>query len=332
MVKVNKKPAAPPAAASAASVKKRPAGNSWTGFVEDGEVIDDKLTPQQRHVWKKCYSQIPPEVRQAHADARTSGEVGAAKHANTIINSVVPKTAGYGDSIVIDSRVLERFRQVTKAKVNKKSAQGYTYTQIIGPGLLGSDQALQAGLQRGDVQVKIVGSRSFYYMDNECEMNVSTDTRGARVTAYSNSLEEELFDKIMGMDASMVREEWLQIATDQQALTSASSSGIGVDDNVMAHLQQACDACSKTIKAVKILFSQAGSSKSPSMTALLAKAKTCVEKLQFGSMKRMDDLCFADKAALTTSQIKEALVSTARELCELKAAEKEIKALMRVAA
>ena len=143
-----------PAAADPGPVPlKKPA--SWQAYAKDeGEKppdeaptpeddVDFQITPQQRHVWKKAWPTLPEDVKKAYMEAKNSRELGACKRANAIINSVVDKDCAYKDTVTIDARTFERFRKVVRKTTKSEGCVGYTKTQMIGSGMLGSLQALQ---------------------------------------------------------------------------------------------------------------------------------------------------------------------------------------------
>eukprot|EP00969_Alexandrium_andersonii_P145440 6432461-Alexandrium_andersonii.AAC.1 len=75
---------------------------------EEAEGDSGSITPQQRYVWKKSFGNLPPDVQKAYKE--TSGQAGGPKQRNMIINSIVPKTAGYGDLVPLKSSTFNRFR------------------------------------------------------------------------------------------------------------------------------------------------------------------------------------------------------------------------------
>ena len=99
-------------------ILKRPSAPAgWQAFAdaekegEEAEAEPDTsaITPQQRHVWKNTFDSLPAEVRENFQATRGSGKVGACKEANAIINAIIPKDAGYGHTVVLDSTTLERY-------------------------------------------------------------------------------------------------------------------------------------------------------------------------------------------------------------------------------
>ena len=126
---------------------------------EDVEPDTSSLTPQQRHVWKKNYDQLPEGVRKDYESTRQSGKSGAVKEATSIINAIVPKDIGYGGSITLDSATMNRYRKISKARKTTDTNKGWTFTQITGNGLLGSEEKLRQGMNRGDVIMKLVTPR-----------------------------------------------------------------------------------------------------------------------------------------------------------------------------
>ena len=156
-----------PAAWGCDATQKRPSAcdamlKSW-GVKEDNDedVAPDtsSLTPQQRHVWKKNYDKLPEGVRKDYESTRQSGKSGAVKEATSIINAIVPKDIGYGGSITLDSATMNRYRKISKARKTTDTNKGWTFTQITGNGLLGSEEKLRQGMNRGDVIMKLVTPR-----------------------------------------------------------------------------------------------------------------------------------------------------------------------------
>ena len=124
--------------AVAESVLKRPAlADKWHTFADTSD-----LTPQQRHVWKKSYASLPEEIRTSYQEIRSSNQTGACKAANRLVNSIVPKNIGYGDTLHIDSMSLQRFLTCAPTKSHIAECTGYALTQMISPSALGSQSAL----------------------------------------------------------------------------------------------------------------------------------------------------------------------------------------------
>ncbi len=76
------------------------------------------------------------------------------RQANAIVNALIPKSAGYGHNIQLDSVSLERFRMVTRTSTNRNDSIGYTWTQMIAPSMLGSEDALNEGIIEQQTNVR----------------------------------------------------------------------------------------------------------------------------------------------------------------------------------
>ena len=156
-----------PAAWGGEPIQKRPSASeavlqSWgvkADNDEDAQADSTSLTPQQRHVWKKNYDKLPEDIRKDYESTMQSGKMGVVKEATSIINAIVPKDIGYGGSITLDSATMNRYRKISKARKTTDTNKGWTFTQITGNGLLGSEEKLRQGMNRGDVIMKLVTPR-----------------------------------------------------------------------------------------------------------------------------------------------------------------------------
>ena len=104
-----KRPSAPAGWQAFADAEKEGEDAEKEGEEAEAEPDTSAITPQQRHVWKKTFDSLPAEVRENFQATRGSGKVGACKEANAIINAIIPKDAGYGHTVVLDSTTLERY-------------------------------------------------------------------------------------------------------------------------------------------------------------------------------------------------------------------------------
>ena len=95
------------------------------------------------------------------------------------MNSILAKDTQYGDSISLSSKTFTAFRTVCRIQKNMEGVHGFTVTEMIGPGKLGSMEALHAGIDRGDVVVKKnKAGKDLYYMDRGAESMETRDKIG----------------------------------------------------------------------------------------------------------------------------------------------------------
>ena len=157
-----------------AGIAKKPAGvlkkpASWKDFADEVEAEADvqagigefepdssPITAQQRFVFKHSFASLPKSIQDQYTAVKSSGERGSVKKGYEIINAIVPKSVSYGSELKLDKGVFERMRKITHKNTRTFEAAGYSYTQITGTGMLGSDEKLQEGISRGDVTMKVV--------------------------------------------------------------------------------------------------------------------------------------------------------------------------------
>jgi hypothetical protein len=97
---------------------------------------------EQRRVWKKAWPSLPQEIKDEYLAHKSSGVKGSIKKCYAIVNSVVSRSVQYKDNVQIDRKTFERFRKVVKHTKHEEGRRGYTKTQMVGTGMLGSEQVL----------------------------------------------------------------------------------------------------------------------------------------------------------------------------------------------
>ena len=113
-----------------------------------------------------------------------------------IINAIIPKDVGYGTPVNLDKHVFERIRKIVFKKTESQQNAGYSWTQITGSGMLGSDEKLQQGLARGDVVMKVIKGKSVYFMSTMLEEESKSDSHEAKVKGTA-SVNSKMFQELM---------------------------------------------------------------------------------------------------------------------------------------
>lgn len=130
------------------------------------------------HVWTKEFHKLPQDVKDAYEATRHNGQ--GPKGRNKIVNSILAKDTKYGDSLSLNSETFTAFRAVK----NMEGVAGFTITEMIGPGKMGSMKALHAGIERGDVVVKKnKAGKELYYLDRGSDSVETEDKIGGKAKA-----------------------------------------------------------------------------------------------------------------------------------------------------
>ena len=147
------------------------------------------VTPQQRHLFKKLLPSLPEEMQKAYADAKSSTVAGHQKEVNLIMNTIIPKAqaTGYGVDVQIDKTVITRFRAVMQKRRVAFGQAGFTRTETIGPGKLGSVTLLNEGLARGDIVMKTTNGKEMYYACRAEEFDIQDDVHGRNVSSKAST-------------------------------------------------------------------------------------------------------------------------------------------------
>ena len=190
---------------------KKPAGwNQWAAGQEEPaeagvpEVADQSgVTPQQRHVLNSIYPSLPDEVKQAYQEARDDPARGKQAKINALMNAVVPKSlvVSYGSKVQVDSNMVKRFRTFAATHTQGIGSVGKTYTEMIGPGNLGSSQLLEEGLRRNDITKKIVDGVELYFSKRGYDYKEVSDIQGRGVAVKMKTDDAELMSKMLTMAA-----------------------------------------------------------------------------------------------------------------------------------
>ena len=121
-------------------------------------------------------------MKDAYEATRSNGE--GPKGRNKIVNSILSKDTKYGDSISLHTKTFSAFRQVYHISKTVAEEKGFTFTEMIGPGKLGSQEALHAGIERGDVVVKKnKAGKDLYYVDRGSKSEETYDKAGGSAQA-----------------------------------------------------------------------------------------------------------------------------------------------------
>ena len=297
---------------------KRPAAGDWQSFASDDGPDSTPVTMQQRHVFNKNFENMPDEVKEAWSKRMGTDKI---KSGYQIINSIVPRDAGYGHELTINSRSLTRFRKITARRAQTSERTGYTFTQIISPSLLGSESALNEGIKRGDVTQKVKGGRTWYFLATEQEKSEQEDETGGTIQAESDDVNESLFQKLMQLGASSISESWCRFAIKED--TAAPST---VNDQQMKYVHDACEGCTKALQSCRRQCAAAG----PSAAPLIEKAKIACNMLQQEGLQSLDSLIWQPKESVNLPQVKAAMLSAAKQLAVVLQCEKAVKAVSKV--
>ena len=267
-------------------VRKRPAARAWISFsqhdeenidgIEDNsaqiasagsEGMDDTtgITPQQRHALRKIEASgtLPSQIQVALNEARASTAPGHQKDLNRLTNCICPKSVytSYSELARVDSALVSRFRELCRSRKVTVGGHGLSHTEVIGPGKLGSEEALKAGIARGDVVVKVVRGKNLYFMDFAEDADIMMETQGRRTTgtadysALPSAEKAEMLDSLMTMANAEFGEGisgWVNFA-----IEDVPSSAVSKDDKppaselAMNHLQEAFDGLSSKTRQLK---------------------------------------------------------------------------------
>ena len=195
-----KRPAAAPRASAAAGsdqaqVLKRPAG--WRDWAASSSEPDTSgITAQQRHVLSKIEADLPEDIKEDLNKLRDDTSRGIQKKRNTQMNALVPNSMAesYSDRVTVDKQMIERFRAYSIVHRQGAGEVGFTHTEIIGPGKLGSEELLQQGLRAGHVRRRMVNGCELFFMKRGHDFIDNVDCQERRVRVTGSIQDKELME------------------------------------------------------------------------------------------------------------------------------------------
>lgn len=321
-----KKPAVPWAKWAAA------ASSSSLPQHEDMDLPPDisGINQKQRRAWGKIFATLPKQIQDAYNAAKSSNQVGHQKDINSIMNAVIPKDlVARGINVEVNSAMMSRFRTLSCARVESSEDRGCTYTEMIGTGKLGSDQALRAGLERGDVVMRVSQGRELYYMHSESDTTKVTDLQGREVRASADlSKNMELVQQLINVDAAGFGDaQWLSWSVSPEQAKELQKPP---SPQALEHLEKALEATSgKLSTAKKLLMNMC------KMRGTTDNAKQTAQKLQQSlkpleeKKQQMEDMIMDSSCKYSDSTIKAALIASAADMKRAIVLEKELRALVR---
>ena len=296
------------------------------------------ITRVQRHLISKVSAALPKDIVDDLAAARASTAPGHQKAVNALLNAIVPKSlaTGFNTSVVVNDAMVSRVRRVSFCHKQRVGSEGYTFTELCGPGKLGSKEAVEQGIAAGDVWRRRIQGKDLYFMRRASDFMVNTDSHERVVTgttALKGSQDDmgDAFATLLSCRASDFGDSsWVHFA---MTTDGAAVDGNSASQEAMAHLQEAYDgmhmkarSCNKT--CIQVL--QKPASSSSSTRDLCMKVKTATEKMEATSLKSVDALLFKD-GGVSGNEVKTQLCLAAQDLANLMKLEKELKALARIA-
>ena len=276
--------------------------------IEDDKPDTTTITPQQRHVFKKCIDKLPgmpgaapQEVQEAWQAACAAGPKAKA----AIVNSLIPRDATYSHAIDFDSRTLEVFTKKFSKKTKLNQARGRSYTQLkadLGHGEIGA-QAIKDGLAANDIQEK----DGLYFMREELVAVLEGTSDSSRVKGTRRVDAETWNDTVAELGA----ESWAQFAFNnkrQLALTNGESSkSKPPTQEAQLMLEEAYEKIQKSIKGVRnhaMMIMRGSPSEGTQATIKLALDKcTVTEQHELAELSDMlctqvKDMCDEDVKSL----------------------------------
>ena len=272
-------------------------------------------------------------------EAKGSNKPGHQRQVNAIMNSIVPKSmvTSYTSQVQINKSTMNRFRSVIQTRRTKFGSKGYTKTEMLGPGKLGSEQLLAQGLARGDVTMRMVNGKEMYWTWNGEAMDEQEDKQGRSFSSTGDvggteQDQSKFFDAAMALTAEEfgVHDNWVSFVnnpTNQpKALQPPCSPA------AMQHLQDAYDAMTSKLRNLKKLIMsnvRGPSSSSINVTEIIAKARRQIEEFEKENLDKVEEHLFKEANEVSDSQIKSMLKLVAFNFEKLLQLNREVTALLR---
>ena len=238
------------------------------GIKEDatGEPPSHGINRYQRHALRKLEPALPADMKKALDEARADKTVGKQRRLNALMHTLVPseKYTNFKGEVSLDNLVVRRFREFTKSRQVGVGAQGYTLTELMGPGKLGSKDAVTAGIARGDITMKVLNGKEIYYIAQAHDFTVATDTVGrsaeGKMDDSNMSIEdrESLFANMMSMATEGFAEgiqpwaEWA-LTTARPAIENTKPASKDAHERI----QEAFDGINMKVRDLKKICVQA---------------------------------------------------------------------------
>ena len=177
---------------------------------------------------------------------------GGRKARNAIVHAIVPKDVTYGGKIQVTKGQMETFRSVTKTVKWESGRSGFTKSEMIGTGMLGSKEALDAAIDCGDVAMETKNGKAVYYIHRAYDGETFNDTNGGKVSTGNFEIDRELLDKLQNDEAASVYAGWMGMLVDESARDTVL---VFPSVEEWERFSNGIDQCQLEVKRVKLLCS-----------------------------------------------------------------------------
>lgn len=345
-----------PASAQKGGTNKKPAGKKTSRDARNDQTDDDqplvavaskkeeeeeetkKLTPQQRHCWKKAMliapgmpGSVPQTVVAEYEKCKKPSERAL------LINTFVSKTAEYKTNIQFDEAHLQKFKKVFVDVKSSRKGFGKTWTQLrseLGCGnLTAGEEAIKDGLQRGD----IIEKKNLYYMAVHEFEEVHGESHGQRLSGSSAKKQGIEFGN---MAKELKVHDWAQFALlnqRQQALPANHDEQVTQppSEEALAHLNTALEKASHLSKNLRNISQQLSmwAARNPEHGDMIPEqvesAMDKLENLETEHLPALQDMVTRKLFQTSDKQIKTALQKFATPFADLERTLASVQALLR---
>lgn len=249
---------------------------------------------------------------------------GAPKEKANIVNALVPKACKYGDDIKLNVATLACYRCVRQCRRISEGEVGFTFSDVIGPGHLGSEEAWQQAIGRGDVE-KSIGKRGKdrYYPLREEEFVDFLDAQETHVKAVCAAIPIAAAKYLMAGHAALLSTLWVEFPANDEVVTDVPCT-----PEQRNHLDAASKTCQATVKIGRGLATNI-LSKAPDSVAIhesVTQPNATTDEPQV-YVDEMDGMMYLRREDLCGAVVKQIVTAAAFSLKNVIEQEKELRAM-----
>jgi hypothetical protein len=255
---------------------------------------------------------------------------GSAKERHALRNAIVPKDASYGHVCTIDPNgpMMNRIKQVFEIKQKKVQMKGLTKSEALWSSFQGNKDAMQEAIDEGDLKLK----DGMYYWRRDIHEHITggKDTIAFGSGEMTNADKEKMIELL---DFA----PWAKWGAEKTNLQVTDLKKVVKPESDAMHRAQECVDASKAVCiSVQNFFKQIQEEgilahpKAGSIPSIMKAAIKASKQMQADHIQPISDLIYDTEGTnkVTVKDLKEKILSAARDLTPLKQYFQESKALV----